>query len=151
MIRSKDKLNSGIMRIMGARSTANVHNKKFAFFVYKDVPSHIRAAKFFAAMDLMGAFQARPRAFAGIPKLCHACGLLQDEADAAEVAWHQAGDGRCQKHEYKPGTIGRSRPPTAQTGGSHAVPPGAMDADSNDEVITELINQMSTTSLHRRP
>jgi hypothetical protein len=162
MIRMRDKLNSSTVcmlsdatdakdAFMGARSTANVSNKKFAFFVYEDEPSHIEAAKFFAAMDLMGAFQARPRAFAGIPKLCSACGMLQDEADTAEVAWHQAGDGKCQKHEYNPGATGGARLHPVPVNGACAESPNDIDTSSNDEIITALIEQMSSTSLHRRP
>jgi hypothetical protein len=143
MIRSKDRLNSSVLRMlsdatgakdafMGARNTANVHNKKFAFFVYGDDSSHLRAAKFFAAMDLMGAFQARPRAFAGIPKMCHACGLLQDETDTAEVAWHQAGDGKCRKHEYNPSGPRARRTLLAPGNDTPARPAVSAGADDND-------------------
>jgi hypothetical protein len=93
---------------MGAARTANMYDKKFALFIYqKDLQVLLAATKFFAALDRLGQFSAIPRVSYGRPDMCTACGMLKDEADAAKVRWHQAGDGACKKHEYDPPSEGR--------------------------------------------
>jgi hypothetical protein len=123
MIRSWEKLNTRTIKaftdvtaavdgFMGAARTGNAYNKKFAFFVYKrDYNTLLNATKVFAASDRLGQFSAVPRIFYGRPNVCAACGMLEDEADAAKVKWHQAGDGACKKHEYVPPQGGRTAVP----------------------------------------
>jgi hypothetical protein len=62
-------------------STSNVITKSFGFLVYDNVEEMRKAVPAIAAIDLLGSFQAPPRAMFGLPEMCKVCGLLKDEAD----------------------------------------------------------------------
>ena len=120
MIRCKENLNHNTVDLwrretgatcgfMGSNPmSVNMYNKKFAFFMFPDTTALAEASRFFAAMGRLGAFQARPRCFMGLPEMCGACGLLKDEATKEE--WHQPGDARCHRHNFLPCARGAVAP-----------------------------------------
>jgi hypothetical protein len=155
MIRSRGNLNQNTVELIEEETKAlcgfmgsnplsvNTYNKKFAFFLFPDDKALTRAAPTFVAFHRLGAFQARPRCFMGLPKMCGACGLLKDEASPEE--WHQAGDARCKRHKFVPCARGRSTQMEPKPAGTTL-----MNRMETEEKVQELLDKLRVSN-HSTP